>query len=111
MDRGFFAGKRILVMGLGRFGGGLDSVIFAARLGREVIVTDLSAEADLAAPMKALQGFSNIRYHLGGHQEEDFGRDGADIIVVNPAVTAGQPVRPNRRVGRAAYHLATGNLF
>jgi len=86
MDRGFFAGKRILVMGLGRFGGGLDSVIFAARLGREVIVTDLSGEADLAAPMKTLQGFSNIQYHLGGHRPEDFGRDGADIIVVNPAV-------------------------
>ena len=43
-----------MVMGLGRFGGGLDSVIFAARLGREVIVTDLSGEAELSAPMKAL---------------------------------------------------------
>lgn len=101
MDRGFFAGKRILVMGLGRFGGGLDSVIFAARLGREVIVTDLANEADLAAPMKALQGFDNIRYHLGGHRKDDFGTGGADIIVVNPAVTPDNPfVRIAEKAGK-----------
>ncbi len=101
MNRGFFAGKRILVMGLGRFGGGLDSVIFAASMGREVIVADLANEADLLTPMKALQGFSNVRYHLGGHREEDFGPQGADIIVVNPAVAPDNPfVRIAEKAGK-----------
>jgi UDP-N-acetylmuramoylalanine-D-glutamate ligase len=34
------AGKNVLVMGLGRFGGGVDAVRFAAEAGARVIVTD-----------------------------------------------------------------------
>jgi len=106
-------------MGLGRFGGGLDVVRFAVRAGARVTVTDLASEDALAEPLRILAGLqadeSNrrtggaaetpaecpvgypIEYHLGGHREEDFGPDGPEIVVVNPAV------RPdNRYVAMAA---------
>ncbi len=73
-------------MGLGRFGGGLDSVRFAAEHASEVIVTDLASTADLAEPIKALAHYKNIRYHLSGHDETDFGRSGCDIFIINPAI-------------------------
>lgn len=41
MDKGFFAGKKVLVMGLGRFGGGVDVVKFLNKAGARVVVTDL----------------------------------------------------------------------
>ena len=31
MEKEFLKGKRVLIMGLGRFGGGLDSAFFAAK--------------------------------------------------------------------------------
>jgi UDP-N-acetylmuramoylalanine--D-glutamate ligase len=88
MDRKFFSGKRVLVMGLGRFGGGLDSVRYAAEHAEEVIVTDLASKADLAESLQSLSPYKNIRYHLGGHDEADFGRNGADLFIINPAVPA-----------------------
>ncbi|HPS56167.1 MAG TPA: UDP-N-acetylmuramoyl-L-alanine--D-glutamate ligase [Sedimentisphaerales bacterium] len=80
----FFAGKTVLVMGLGRFGGGIDAADFASKLAREVIVTDKDDEAHLSGSVSRLAGRDNIKFHLGGHQEGDFAK--ADIVVVNPAV-------------------------
>ena len=42
MNEVFFTGKTVLVMGLGRFGGGVDGAKFAAQNGAKVIVTDLA---------------------------------------------------------------------
>jgi len=83
MDRDFFQGKRVLVMGLGRFGGGLDSALFAAKAGARVLVTDLAGEADLKETLRALADY-DIEYRLGEHREDDFRN--ADIVIVNPAV-------------------------
>ncbi len=85
MKRDFFAGKTVLVMGLGRFGGGVDAADFASRAASEVIVTDLADEDKLSDSVGRLAGRGNIRFHLGGHQENDFAD--ADVIIVNPAVT------------------------
>lgn len=83
MDLAFFKNKHVLVMGLGRFGGGLDSARFAAAAGAHVRVTDLSSEADLQDSIEALRDFK-IDYRLGRHVEDDFRH--ADILIVNPAV-------------------------
>ncbi len=83
MDRTFFQDKRVVVMGLGRFGGGVDSALFAAKMGGDVLVTDLAAETELADSMEALKGAS-VRYRLGEHLDDDF--TSADILIVNPAV-------------------------
>jgi UDP-N-acetylmuramoylalanine--D-glutamate ligase len=86
MDTGFFSGKTVLVMGLGRFGGGVDAAKFVAGAGAKVIVTDLAPAEQLSNSLKQLEGLNNVEYHLGSHITTDFER--ADIIVVNPAVPA-----------------------
>ncbi|MBN1392990.1 MAG: UDP-N-acetylmuramoyl-L-alanine--D-glutamate ligase [Sedimentisphaerales bacterium] len=86
MDKEFFAGKNVLVMGLGRFGGGVDAAKFAAGAGAKVIVTDLASEEELGNSIGQLAEFADIEYHLGSHEPADFKQ--ADVIIVNPAVPA-----------------------
>jgi UDP-N-acetylmuramoylalanine--D-glutamate ligase len=79
-----FAGKKVLVMGLGRFGGGVDCAEYAAIAGAEVIVTDSAADDELSDSINKLKEFPDIEFHLGSHEPADFMQ--ADIIIVNPAV-------------------------
>ena len=79
-----FSGKRIVVMGLGRFGGGADCAAFAVGAGAEVVVTDLGDAEGLGASLEALSAY-DITYQLGGHEREDFS-EWADVVIVNPAV-------------------------
>jgi UDP-N-acetylmuramoylalanine--D-glutamate ligase len=83
MDERFFKDKKILVMGLGRFGGGVDVIKFACEKRAKVIVTDLAKREELAESIKQLEGL-DVEYHLGSHEPADFEK--ADIVVVNPAV-------------------------
>jgi len=71
-------------MGLGRFGGGVDAAKFAVEAGAKVTITDLLPAERLSDSINHLKEFSDIEYHLGGHNATDFER--ADIIIVNPAV-------------------------
>ncbi len=82
--KGFFAGRTVLVMGLGRFGGGVDAAEFAAKAAAKVIVTDLADKQQLSESVGRLKQFANIEFHLGEHRESDFEK--ADIIIVNAAV-------------------------
>ena len=84
MNQEFFAGKKVLVMGLGRFGGGVDAAKFAAKAGAKVIVTDLASREQLKDSISQLEEFGDIEFHLGSHDAIDF--EQADITVVNPAV-------------------------
>jgi UDP-N-acetylmuramoylalanine--D-glutamate ligase len=68
----YFAGKKVTLMGLGLLGRGVGDARFLAPLCKELIVTDLKSEADLAESVAQLKEFSNITYHLGGHRLEDF---------------------------------------
>jgi len=79
-----FTGKTVLVMGLGRFGGGADVAEFAVRAGAKVIVTDLALSEQLSDSLSKLKEFPDIEFHLGSHEPVDFKR--ADIIIANPAV-------------------------
>ena len=79
-----FAGKTVLVMGLGRFGGGVDVAKFAAGGGAKVVITDLASAQQLSDSVKKLEEFADIEFHLGSHDPADFKQ--ADIIVANPAV-------------------------
>jgi UDP-N-acetylmuramoylalanine--D-glutamate ligase len=82
----YLSGKRIVVMGLGRFGGGEDSAVFAVKSGGKVLVTDLAKPEELANTLKQLDGLP-IEYRLGEHRIEDFTT--ADVVIVNPAVPPG----------------------
>jgi UDP-N-acetylmuramoylalanine--D-glutamate ligase len=84
MNKQFFKDKKILVMGLGRFGGGVDVVKFACDAGAKVTVTDLAPPDKLADSINQLKDYSGVEYHLGSHNPADF--EQADIIVANPAV-------------------------
>ena len=84
MNEDFFADKKVLIMGLGRFGGCVDAAKFVASSGAKVIVTDLASIEHLGDSIEKLKEFPGIEYHLGSHEEKDF--EQADIIVVNPAV-------------------------
>ena len=85
MNSEFFSGKNVLVMGLGRFGGGVDFAKFAVKSGAKVIVTDSASAKDLSDSVSQLKDLS-IEFHLSGHKKSDFEK--ADIVVVNPAVDA-----------------------
>ena len=89
MNADFLKGKSVLVMGLGVFGGGVDSAKFAARFAKKVIITDKADEKKLADSIKELQQFKNIEFHIGGHNIKDFTE--ADVIIVNPAVDEANP--------------------
>ena len=84
MKRESFAGKRVLVMGLGRFGGGVDVVRFAHGVGARVTVTDLASAQQLEDSISRLKDLEGIEFHLDSHDPADF--EQADIVVANPAV-------------------------
>lgn len=91
-----FRGKRVTVMGLGRFGGGVAVVRFLAERGASVTVTDLLPAAELEASLAQLDGCPLTGLHLDGHRDRDFTE--ADLIVVNPAVPQNSPyLDPARR--------------
>src|SRR5438128_5139361 len=81
-------GRRVTVMGLGLFGGGVGVTRFLVRRGAKVTVTDAKPERDLHESVDELKGLP-ITLRLGGHDERDF-RD-ADLVIVNPAVPETNP--------------------
>ncbi|MGB0716351.1 MAG: UDP-N-acetylmuramoyl-L-alanine--D-glutamate ligase [Phycisphaerae bacterium] len=76
-------GKACLVVGLGRFGGGVGVTNWLARRGAHVTVTDMADGASLAASIKGVAE-ARPRLLLGGHdavRPADY-----DLVVFNPAV-------------------------
>jgi UDP-N-acetylmuramoylalanine--D-glutamate ligase len=94
-----FAGMKVVIMGLGLHGGGLESARYLAEKGAALTVTDLRDEKTLAPSIEKLEAGNKyrIRYVLGRHEEADF-KD-ADMVVKNPGVRADSPyLLPARRV-------------
>jgi len=75
-------------MGLGLFGGGVDTVRFLVNRGAIVTVTDIKREEELRSSIQSLEGLP-VEYHLGGHRKEDFTR--CDLVIVSPAVKKDSP--------------------
>src|SRR3954452_253138 len=80
-----FLGQRVTVMGLGTRGGGVGVARYLAERGAIVTVTDLKPEYELSR-QKALLADLPIRFVLGRHDDHDFKRSGADMVVRNPGV-------------------------
>jgi UDP-N-acetylmuramoylalanine--D-glutamate ligase len=81
------SGRRVTVMGLGRFGGGLGVTRWLVGRGADVLVTDLEPEAKLADSVRPLEDLINkgrVTLRLGGHNVSDFTT--CDLVVANPAV-------------------------
>lgn len=77
------AGKRVVVMGLGQFGGGAGVARYCVAQGASVLVTDTAPAEKLSDGLARLKDLP-IAYRLGMHLEDDF--TSADVVVVNPAV-------------------------
>jgi UDP-N-acetylmuramoylalanine--D-glutamate ligase len=77
-----WTGLRVVVMGLGRFGGGLGAARWLHEQGTEVLVTDLASAESLATAAAQLPGGVETRF--GEHRAADFAV--ADAIIASPAV-------------------------
>ncbi len=83
-----WTGKRVTVMGLGRFGGGVGAIRWLAGRGARVLVTDRAPADKLSAALRKIEHLP-VELRLGRHEERDFGD--ADLVVVNPAVPDDNP--------------------
>jgi len=84
------AGRRVLVHGLGRFGGGREAVRYLARAGCRVRIADKSDGADLRTVRESMQDLPDLDWQLG--REDDALLDGVDVLVANPAVPDHHPL-------------------
>ena len=87
---------KVLIMGLGLHGGGLESAKHLLRQGAELTVTDLRDEQTLAPTIRQLEAACEIntkktaiRYVLGKHEIADF--KNADMVIKNPGVHPDSP--------------------
>lgn len=77
-------GTQAIVMGLGRFGGGVGVTRWLLSQGADVIVTDLAPQADLQDSIAQLPAIDRLHLSCGGHEEGMF--QDADLVIANPAV-------------------------
>jgi len=81
--------SRVVVMGLGRFGGGEAAARYFAGRGDDVLVTDLRSEEELADSVASIRPLG-VELRLGRHDPADF--SGCDFVVVNPAIPFDSPL-------------------
>ena len=83
-----FKDRRVTIMGLGRFGGGVAAARFFATQGARLVITDVRSSSELADSIKQLDGDGvDATWYLGGHPDSAF--EGCEFLVLNPAVQPG----------------------
>ncbi len=81
------SGRRVVVMGLGRFGGGIGVTRWLIGRAAHVLVTDLQTPEQLSPSLARLEDLlesGGVELRLGGHESCDF--TSCDLVVANPAV-------------------------
>lgn len=76
--------RRVTVLGLGSFGGGIAVTRFLSECGALVTVTDIRSEGELADSLRQLDGVTLQSIHLGGHPSAVL--ENCSLLVANPAV-------------------------
>jgi UDP-N-acetylmuramoylalanine--D-glutamate ligase len=87
MSRMELSGKRVTVMGLGRFGGGVGVTRWLCDQGADVLVTDMDPAEKLKESLDAIRGLidtGRVTLRLGEHNVSDFTT--CDLVVANVAV-------------------------
>lgn len=102
------AGKKVLVMGLGRFGGGVGVTKWLVSQGAVVTVNDADPAEKLADSIRALDGLP-LTFKLGGHFLEDF--LAADLLVINPAVDKEKQPVVKEALAKGVPYTTEMNLF
>lgn len=82
----YLKNKKVLVMGLGFYGGGIASAKWLLSHNAIVTVTDLHTKDELTIPLRRFTSkeYNKITFVLGKHIESDFKKN--DMIIVNPAI-------------------------
>lgn len=75
--------KRVLVVGLGRFGGGVGVTRWLVDQRASVTVTDQADASTLTDSINELAGLP-VTFRLGGHTPDDL--NDIDLVIINPAV-------------------------
>ena len=84
-----FKGKKVLILGLGSLGGGVNIAKWLIKQKAYLRITDLKSESELKNSIKKLKKFKNIKFILGKHRKQDI--KWAEIIIKNPAVKDNSP--------------------
>ena len=108
MDTSEFAGKRVVVMGLGHFGGGIAVTRWLVEQGAEVLVTDRASPEQLSAALAEIRDLP-VTFHLGGHDAADLDR--CEVLVVSPAVPKDKSPFVADAVSRGIRISSEMNLF
>lgn len=98
-------GKRVTVMGLGRFGGGVGATRYLVEQGAHVTVSDRATADSLEESLNAIADLPLERVLLGRHDEADFRQ--ADLVVASPAVPIHHPLL---EIARAAGAIVTTEI-
>ncbi|MEM7681539.1 MAG: UDP-N-acetylmuramoyl-L-alanine--D-glutamate ligase [Planctomycetota bacterium] len=88
-------GKRVALLGLGRFGGGLGAARWLAEQGERVRVIDALSADDLADSIQALHGLietGQVELRLSEPADPSDLLEGCGLLVVNPAVPPRHPL-------------------
>ncbi len=83
-----YKGKKVLVVGLGRFGGGVGVIKYLAAKGAKLRITDLKDEKELSSSLEKIKDIP-AEYVFGRHRLQDI--EWAEVIVFNPAVPPHSP--------------------
>jgi len=102
------SGAPVVVMGLGRFGGGIGVARWLAARGAKVTVTDLAGADALAESVRQLADLP-ARLHLGGHDPADL--DDCRLLVVSPAVPKERSAFVREAIARGIAVTSEMNLF
>lgn len=103
-----FANKKVVVMGLGRFGGGIGVTRWLVQQGARVTVTDLADETALAESVERIADLP-VELCLGGH--DDALLDDCALLVKSPAVDRRNSAFFNAAVQRGVPWSSEMNLF
>ena len=98
----FLKNKKVLLVGLGQLGGGVETAKFLLKNKIKLSITDLKNKKDLKKSLNELKNFK-IKFILGKHDEGDFKNN--DIIIFNPAVSVFSPwAKKAKKYGKEIYN-------
>ncbi len=100
--------RRVVVMGLGRFGGGVGVSRWLAQQGCGVVVTDAEPAEKLTSSIAQLSDVP-VQFQLGGHDPAIL--DQCDLLVVNPAVDKAKSTFVQQAIARGIPLTTEINLF
>ncbi len=103
-----FAGRKVLVMGLGLHGGGVAMARFLCSRGARVKVTDLRDAQTLGPSIAQLAGL-DVEFVLGEHRQSDF--SDAELIIRNPAVPSQSRYLAKARAHGVPIEMEMGIFF